>query len=77
MRTKQTKSTVERPAPYFPSIERTCGRPVAEWQELIRSAPLTRHHELGTWLKAEHRLGHDHANALLGYTLAGGRERRS
>ncbi|MFD4574493.1 DUF4287 domain-containing protein [Streptomyces sp. NPDC058417] len=61
---------VKGPASYFPSIERKYGRPVAHWQELIRSAPLTRHMELVGWLKAEHGLGHGHANALVAYTLA-------
>ena len=26
------------PASYFPSIEKTYGRPVAEWQQVVRSA---------------------------------------
>ncbi|MFI2412341.1 DUF4287 domain-containing protein [Streptomyces sp. NPDC018947] len=58
------------PASYFPSIEKTYGRPVAEWKELIRSSPLTRHRELVTWLKTEH--GHGHANALVAHTPAEG-----
>jgi hypothetical protein len=53
------------PASYFPSIEKTYGRPVSEWQELIRSSPLTKHGELVAWLKAERGLGHGHANALV------------
>ncbi|MGX2994968.1 DUF4287 domain-containing protein [Streptomyces sp. JNUCC 64] len=59
------------PASYFPSIERTYGRPVAEWLELIRSSPLTGHMELVGWLKTEHGLGHGHANALVAYVRAG------
>lgn len=58
------------PASYFPSIERRYGRPIGEWQELIRSSDLTRHMELVTWLKDEHGLGHGHANALVAHTLA-------
>ena len=61
---------VKGPASYFPSIEKTYGRPVAEWQYLIRSSPLTKHIELVNWLKTEHGLGHGHANALVAYTLA-------
>jgi hypothetical protein len=62
--------SVTGPASYFPSIEKKYGRPVAEWQELIRSSPLTKHSELVNWLKTEHGLGHGHANALVAYTLA-------
>lgn len=60
---------VKGPASYFPSIEKTYGRPVAEWQELIRSSPLTKHGELVGWLKTAHGLGHGHANALVAHTL--------
>ncbi len=63
---------VKGPASYFPSIEKKYGRPVAEWKDLIRSSPLTRHMELVTWLKTEHGLGHGHANALVAHTLAEG-----
>ncbi|AMW11133.1 hypothetical protein A4E84_17465 [Streptomyces qaidamensis] len=58
------------PASYFPSIEKKYGRPIADWQALIRSSPLTRHLELVNWLKSEHGLGHGHANALVAHTLA-------
>jgi Domain of unknown function (DUF4287) len=61
---------VTGPASYFPSIEKTYGRPIAEWQTLIRSRPGAKHMELVDWLKAEHGMGHGHANALVGYTLA-------
>ena len=58
------------PASYFPSIEKKYGRPIAEWKALIRSSPLERHMELVNWLKTEHGMGHGHANALVGHTLA-------
>ncbi|MGW6690355.1 DUF4287 domain-containing protein [Streptomyces sp. NPDC054961] len=61
---------VKGPASYFPSIEKKHGRPIADWQELIRPSPLTRHMELVAWLKSEHGLGHGHANALVTHTLA-------
>jgi Domain of unknown function (DUF4287) len=61
---------VKGPASYFPSIEKTYGRPVDEWLELIRQSPLERHMELVHWLKTEHKLGHGHANALVGYVRA-------
>ncbi|MFF4816882.1 DUF4287 domain-containing protein [Kitasatospora sp. NPDC001309] len=59
---------VKGPASYFPAIEKKYGRPVEEWQGLIRSSPLTKHMELVAWLKGEHGLGH--ANALVAHTLA-------
>ena len=58
------------PVNCFPSIEAEYGRPIAEWQEVIRAWPLTKHMELVTWLKTEHGLGHGHANALVAATLA-------
>ncbi|MFI5616580.1 DUF4287 domain-containing protein [Streptomyces sp. NPDC051567] len=58
------------PASYFPSIEKKYGRPVAEWKDLIRASPLTKHMELVAWLKTDHGLGHGHANALVAHTLA-------
>ena len=61
---------VKGPASYFPSIEKKYGRPIAEWKELIRRSPLTKHMELVSWLKAEYGLGHGHANALVAHTLS-------
>jgi hypothetical protein len=61
---------VQGPASYFPSIERKYGRPIEEWQKLIRSSELTRHMELVNMLKTEYGMGHGHANALVAYTLA-------
>ncbi|TRV80806.1 DUF4287 domain-containing protein [Streptomyces sp. 130] len=58
------------PASYFPSIEKKYGRPIDEWKDMIRASDLTRHMELVAWLKAEHGLGHGHANALVAHTLA-------
>jgi len=67
---KQPTEKVKGPASYFPSIEKTYGRPIAEWKALIRASPLTRHMELVNMLKADHGLGHGHANALVHHTLA-------
>jgi len=63
------KPTVQGPASYFPSIERTYGRSIAEWKALIRARGPAKHMELVSWLKAEHGMGHGHANALVGHTL--------
>ncbi|MGW5148177.1 DUF4287 domain-containing protein [Rhodococcus koreensis] len=60
---------VKGPASYFPSIEEKYGRPISEWQTLIRSSELTTHMELVSWLKSDHGLGHGHANALVAHTL--------
>lgn len=59
---------VQGPASYFPSIEKKYGRPIAEWKAMIRSSPLKKHMELVSWLKAEHSMGHGHANALVHHT---------
>lgn len=62
---------VQGPASYFPSIEKTYGRPIAEWQELLRGRLPAKHMELVAFLKQEHGMGHGHANALVAHLLAG------
>ena len=57
------------PASYFPSIEKTYGRSIAEWQQIIGTSPVSKHMEIVNWLKAEYGMGHGHANALVGWTL--------
>ena len=59
------------PASYFPSIERTYGRPIEEWLDLARSHSSDTHMEVVNWLKSEHGLGHGHANAIVAYVRAG------
>jgi hypothetical protein len=61
---------VKGPASYFPSIERTYGRPVGDWLALIAARLDARHMEIVTWLKTEHGLGHGHANALVAHARA-------
>lgn len=61
---------IKGPASYFPSIEQTYGRPIAEWQALVRERLPAKHMELVTMLKTEHGMGHGHANALVAHTLA-------
>ncbi len=61
---------VSGPASYFPSIEQKYGKPIFEWKKLIRSRYPAKHMEIVSWLKAEHGMGHGHANALVGHTLA-------
>jgi len=59
------------PASYFPSIERNYGRPIQEWLDLAaEQLDGRRHMEVVEWLKAEHGMGHGHANAIVGYVRA-------
>ncbi len=59
---------VKGPASYFPSITAKYGKPVEHWQDLIRVKSGQTHMELVNWLKAEHGMGHGHANALVAAT---------
>ena len=59
------------PASYFPSIEKKYGKSIADWQAIIQTCGKQKHMEIVTYLKSEHAMGHGHANALVGWTLAG------
>ncbi len=61
---------VKGPASYFPSIERTYGQPIDHWMTVIDAAGTRKHMEHVTHLKADHGLGHGHANALVAHGLA-------
>lgn len=65
-----TETRIKGPASYFPSIEKTYGRPVAEWQELVRQHLPAKHMQLVAMLKSDHGISHGHANAIVAYTLA-------
>lgn len=65
-----TDAPVKGPASYFPSIEKTYGRPIADWQKIVRDAYPARHMELVALLKTRHGMGHGHANAVVAHTLA-------
>lgn len=58
------------PASYFPSIEKTYGRPIADWQAIVRARCPAKHMDLVAMLKTEHGMGHGHANAIVAHTLA-------
>jgi hypothetical protein len=60
---------VNGPASYFPSIEKKYGRPIADWQKIVRDSYPAKHMELVAVLKT-HGLGHGHANAVVAYTLS-------
>lgn len=61
---------IKGPASYFPAIEKKYGRPIAEWQALVRARAPAKHMELVAMLKTEHGMGHGHANAIVAQTLA-------
>jgi hypothetical protein len=61
---------VQGPASYFPSIEKKYGQPIAHWLGVLQAAGDLKHMELVNLLKADHGLGHGHANALVAYYLA-------
>ena len=67
---EQAAGQVKGPASYFPSIEKTYGRPVEEWFAVIRAMPEQQHSTRVTRLKSEHGMGHGHANALVAHVKA-------
>jgi len=58
------------PASYFPSIEAKYGQPIEHWLQLVGQRRGMKHMEIVGWLKAEHGLGHGHANAIVAHALA-------
>ena len=61
---------VKGPASYFPSIEKTYGKPIAEWKAVVRAHAGKKHMEIVNILKTEHGMGHGHANAIVAYWMA-------
>jgi hypothetical protein len=61
---------VKGPASFFPSIEKTYGKPIAHWMNVIESVKELKHMEIVAHLKTKHGLGHGHANALVAHFLA-------
>lgn len=64
------ENKVKGPASYFPSIEKTYGRPISHWLEVLDGLKGKKHMEMVSVLKSEHKMGHGHANALVAYHLA-------
>ncbi len=58
------------PASYFPSIEKKYEKPMTFWLSLVAEKSSLKHMEIVNWLKAEHGMGHGHANAIVAYHLA-------
>jgi hypothetical protein len=65
-----TEPKIKGPASYFPSIEKTYGKPIAHWMATLEAAGERKHMEYVVLLKSAHQLGHGHANALVAYFLA-------
>lgn len=61
---------IKGPASYFPSIEKTYGKPVQHWFDLLKSVRDGKHMEQVAFLKSEHKIGHGHANALVAWHRA-------
>jgi Domain of unknown function (DUF4287) len=58
---------VKGPASYFLSIEKKYEKPMAYWFALLAEKNDLKHMEIVNWLKAEHEMGHGHANAVVAY----------
>ncbi|HEU5223508.1 MAG TPA: DUF4287 domain-containing protein [Candidatus Lumbricidophila sp.] len=57
------------PPSYFASIEKNYGRPIQDWLDLAADLlDAKKHMEAVEFLKAEHGMGHGHANAIVAYT---------
>lgn len=65
-----TQASAKGPASYFPSIEKKHGKPIAHWMHVLDQAGPLKHMALVQLLKADHQLGHGHANALVAWFLA-------
>ena len=64
---------LQGPASYFASIEKTYGKPVQDWLDVVavRIEGGARHMEVVAWLKSEHAMGHGHASAIVAYVRGG------
>lgn len=58
------------PASYFPSIEKTYGKPVSHWMQVLDAVKDMKHMAQVAYLKDAHHIGHGHANALVAYHRA-------
>jgi len=63
------------PSSYFPSIEAKYGKPVEHWFKLLKAMKGMKHMDMVASLKADHGLGHGHANALVAHHLAESKEK--
>ena len=65
-----TEPKIKGPASYFPSIEKTYGKPMSHWFDVLTAAGELKHMELVNVLKKQHEMGHGHANAVVAHFLA-------
>lgn len=72
MTSEQPAAKVKGPASYFPSIEKTYGKPIDEWLDVVRPELEAgdKHMDVVNRLKTEHAMGHGHANAIVAYVKA-------
>lgn len=64
------ENKLKGPASYFPSIEKTYGKPISHWLKMLDEMKEKKHMEMVSTLKSEHKMGHGHANALVAYHRA-------
>ena len=65
-----TNTPGKGPASYFPSIEKSYGKPVEHWFKVLDAIQDKKHMEQVAFLKEQHNIGHGHANALVAYQRA-------
>ena len=58
---------VTGPASYFPSIEKTYGKPIEYWMKELKKVSKLAHMEQVAHLKEEFEMGHGHANEFVPY----------
>jgi hypothetical protein len=56
---------VKGPKSYFPSIEKTHGKPISHWMTILKKHKSKTHMEMVAVLKTDHAMGHGHANAIV------------
>ncbi len=56
---------VKGPKSYFPSIEKTYGKPISHWMTILKKHKSKTHMEMVAVLKVDHEMGHGHANAVV------------
>jgi hypothetical protein len=64
------ENKLKGPASYFPSIEKTYGKPIDHWLKMLDEMKEKKHMEMVATLKSEHKMGHGHANALVAHHRA-------